>query len=131
MVYVHFSSVLQLPQSLGVYSNFSRIRFFTWVLNEWRVLILMCLIVSVIEIMNWFINDFIIYTFYCIVRTKQYGGIADWSWWQAQQETLCVVTIAVICSTLASLWKFQYFRRPIYNPTEQLWWSFFVKIVNS
>ena len=35
-----------------------------------------------------------------------------------------VVTIVMICSNLASLWKFQYFRRPIYNPVEHLWWSF-------
>ena len=32
------------------------------------------------------------------------------------KKTLCVVTIAMICSNLAYLWKFQYFRRPIYNP---------------
>ena len=44
-----------------------------------------------------------------------------------KQETLRVVTIAMICSTLASLWKFQYFRRPIYNPVEHLWWSFYWK----
>ena len=31
----------------------------------------------------------------------------------------------MICSTLASLWKFQYFRMPIYNPVEHLWWSFY------
>ena len=31
----------------------------------------------------------------------------------------------MICSTLASLWKFQYFRRPVYNPVEHLWWSFY------
>ena len=43
------------------------------------------------------------------------------------KKTLCVVTIAVICSNLASLWKFQYFRRPIYNPVEHLWWSFYCK----
>ena len=41
-----------------------------------------------------------------------------------EQETLRVVTIAMICSTLASLWKFQNFWRLIYNPVEQLWWSF-------
>ena len=42
-----------------------------------------------------------------------------------KQETLCVVTIAMICSTLASLWKSQYFQRPIYNPVEDLWWSLY------
>ena len=31
----------------------------------------------------------------------------------------------MICSTLASLWKFQYFQRPIYNPVEHLWWSLY------
>ena len=40
------------------------------------------------------------------------------------KKTLCVVTIAMIYSTLASLWKFQYFRMPTYNPVEHLWWSF-------
>ena len=42
-----------------------------------------------------------------------------------KQETLCVVTIAMICSTLASLWKSQYFKRPIYNAVEDLWWSLY------
>ena len=37
----------------------------------------------------------------------------------------CVVTIAMTCSTLASLWKFQYLRRSVYNPVEHLWWSFY------
>ena len=36
------------------------------------------------------------------------------------RKTLYVVTIAIICSKLASLWKFQYFRRPIYNPVEHM-----------
>ena len=44
-----------------------------------------------------------------------------------QQETLRVVTIAMICSTLTTLWKFQYFRRSMYNPVEHLWWSFYCK----
>ena len=43
------------------------------------------------------------------------------------KKTLCVVTIAIICSNLASLWKFQSFRRPIYNLVEHLWWSFYCK----
>ena len=43
------------------------------------------------------------------------------------KKTLCVVTIAMICSNLASLWKFQYFRSSIYNPVEYLWWSFYCK----
>ena len=38
---------------------------------------------------------------------------------------LCILTIAMICSTLALLWKFQYFWRPIYNPPEHLRWSFY------
>ena len=42
-----------------------------------------------------------------------------------KQETQRVVTIAMFCSTLALLWKFQYFWRPIYNPVELLWWSFY------
>ena len=36
-----------------------------------------------------------------------------------------IVTIEMICSTLASLKKFQYFRRPVYNPVEYLWHSFY------
>ena len=35
--------------------------------------------------------------------------------------------IAMICSTLDSLWKFQYFQKPIYNPVDHLWWSFYCK----
>ena len=42
-----------------------------------------------------------------------------------QQETLRIVTISIIFSTLASLWKFQYFRRPIYNRVKHLWCSFY------
>ena len=38
------------------------------------------------------------------------------------KKTLCVVTIAMICSNLASLWKFQNFGKPIYNPDEHLWY---------
>ena len=42
------------------------------------------------------------------------------------KKTLCVVAIAMICSNLASRWKFQFFQRPI-NPVEHLWWSFYCK----
>ena len=45
----------------------------------------------------------------------------------ANKKTLCVVTIAIICSNLSSLWKSQCFRRPIYNPVKDLWWSFICK----
>ena len=31
------------------------------------------------------------------------------------------------CYTFVSLWKFQYFRRPAYNPVEHLWWRFYCK----
>ena len=34
-------------------------------------------------------------------------------------------TIAMICSTLASLWKFHYFRRSLCKPVKHLWWSFY------
>ena len=44
-----------------------------------------------------------------------------------KQETLRVAAIALISSTLALLWKFQCFRRPIYNPIEHLWLSFYSK----
>ena len=40
---------------------------------------------------------------------------------QCKQETLRVVTITIIFSTLALLWKFQYFRRPIYYTVKHLW----------
>ena len=43
------------------------------------------------------------------------------------KKTLCNLTIAMICSNLASFWKFQDFRSPIYNPVEYLWWSFYCK----
>ena len=43
------------------------------------------------------------------------------------KKTLCVVTMAMICSNLATLWKFQYFQTPIYNPLEHLWWSCYCK----
>ena len=44
---------------------------------------------------------------------------------KTKQKMLWVVTIAMTRSTLASLWKFQYFRRPVYNPVEHLWWGFY------
>ena len=44
-----------------------------------------------------------------------------------KQETLRVVTLTMICTTFASLWKFQYFWRSIHNPVEHLWWSFYCK----
>ena len=49
---------------------------------------------------------------------------------ELNKKTLCIVTIAMICSNLASFWKFQYFRRPIYNPVEHLWGSFYFKNSN-
>ena len=56
------------------------------------------------------------------IRSKKFC----WNW-QKLQKTLRVVTITMICSTLASLWKFLYFWRPIYNPVEHLLWSFYSK----
>ena len=53
--------------------------------------------------------------------------ITDSTCFKSNKKTLCVITIAMICSSLASLWKFQYFRRSIYNPVEHLWWSFYCK----
>ena len=44
-----------------------------------------------------------------------------------KQETLRVVTITIICSTITSLWKFQYFLWPICNQVWHLWWSFYCK----
>ena len=46
---------------------------------------------------------------------------------KVNKKTLCVLTIALICSNLASFWKFQYFLRPLYNPVRHLWWSFHCK----
>ena len=48
----------------------------------------------------------------------------------SKQETLRVVTIVMICSTLASLWKFQYFQRPIYNQSNVYDGACIVKIVS-
>ena len=45
--------------------------------------------------------------------------------WIYKQETLRVVTIVMICSSLVSLWKFQHFQRPIYNPVQDLWWNLY------
>ena len=55
------------------------------------------------------------------------NNVANMSISIKNKNTLCAVTIAMICSNLASLWKFQYFRRPIYNPVEHVWWSFYCK----
>ena len=41
-----------------------------------------------------------------------------------KQETLCVVTIAMICSTLASL-KISIFSEAYIKPVEDLWWSLY------
>ena len=41
------------------------------------------------------------------------------------KKTVCVLTIAMICSNLTSFRKFQYFRRSIYNPVKHLWWSLY------
>ena len=49
------------------------------------------------------------------------GVMAMVYWIQLKQETLRVVTIAMICFTSASLRTFQYSRRSIYNPVEHLW----------
>ena len=46
---------------------------------------------------------------------------------RVKQETLCVVIIAMICSNLASLLKFQFFRGSTYNLVKHLWWSFHCK----
>ena len=45
--------------------------------------------------------------------------------WTLKQETLRVVKIVMICSTLASLWKIQYFWRLKYNWDEHLWQSLY------
>ena len=50
-----------------------------------------------------------------------------WNEIKLYKKTLYVVTIAIICSTSPSPWKFQYSGRPVYNPVEHLWWSFYCK----
>ena len=44
-----------------------------------------------------------------------------------KQETLHIVTIVMICCSLASPWKFQYFQRHICNSVKHPWWSFYCK----
>ena len=46
-------------------------------------------------------------------------------------RTLRFLTIVMISSTLVSLWRFQYFPRPLYHPVEQLWWSFHCENIKS
>ena len=46
------------------------------------------------------------------------------------KKTLCVVTIAMICSNLALLSKFQYFRRPCITQSNIYDGAFIAKIVN-
>ena len=41
-------------------------------------------------------------------------------YFQLKQETLRAITIAMICSILASPEKFQCFRRPIFEPVKHL-----------
>ena len=60
------------------------------------------------------------------LRTKQCFFKTKYSL-KDNKKTLCVLTIAMICSNLTPLWKFQYFRRPIYNPVKHLWCSFYCK----
>ena len=58
---------------------------------------------------------------YLAEKLKHYVQFTPQQVNELEQETLCVVTIAMICSTVASLWKSQYFQRAIYNPVEDLW----------
>ena len=44
-----------------------------------------------------------------------------------QMRNTTFVTVTVICSTLASPWKFQYFWGCTYNPVKHLSWSFYYK----
>ena len=59
------------------------------------------------------------------VNLSQISLLNMWLLVQTKQETLRVVTMARICSTLASLWKFQYFKRGIYDPVKNLWWCIY------
>ena len=45
---------------------------------------------------------------------KDYFKDIFWDYFIFNKKTLCVVIIAIISYNVASLWKFQYFRRPIY-----------------
>ena len=46
------------------------------------------------------------------------------------KKTLCVITIAMICSNLASHWEFQYFQRSIYTESNICDGPFIAKIVS-
>ena len=46
-------------------------------------------------------------------------------WFHNSQEMLRVLTIVMTCFILASIWKFQYFWTPVYNPAKHLWCSFY------
>ena len=83
------------------------------------------------EFCEIFKNTFLIERVWKLVIWFAIYGITCCDWPRCKnkfnKKTLCVVTIAMICSSLALLWKFQYFRRSIYNPVEYLWWSFYCK----
>ena len=67
----------------------------------------------------------------CFLWLLLYFFIRNYTWvFKKEQEMLCVVAIAMICSILASLWKFHYFWKPMYDPVEHLSWSFYSKNSN-
>ena len=84
---------------------------------------------------NWeMISNRYIALLYCLLKVLEISlsfifnrGSMLIVWFRSKwkQGTLRVVTIAMICSILSSLWKFQYFRRPIYKPIEHQWRSFY------
>ena len=72
----------------------------------------------------WYYN----FTFLVWVRQKlgsEYNLLSSHAKIILNKKTLCVITIAMICSILASLWKSQYFQRPICNQVEDLWCSLY------
>ena len=73
---------------------------------------------------------------YCPLSPTSTGGTKTWSYKsyiktqmksKENKKTLCIITMVMICSSLASLWKFQYFRGSIYDPVKYLWWSLYCK----
>ena len=75
---------------------------------------------NLFNVKYWLLNWTIFFESMVLIRVSNLKTVIN-------KKTPCVVTIAIICSNLASLWKFQYFRRPIYNPVKHLWRSFYWK----
>ena len=58
------------------------------------------------------------------ITKVNYGLIKSKVQIKKSNATRCKTKIAI----LVLLWKFQHFRRPIYDPVEHQWWNFYPKI---